>query len=290
MFWLSALTLIGSAPIALTAPVEGDHLIFVDKAPPADAVEPIPEAFLSYSVEFAFFPDFAGELLVLKSMKCHLTEKGNLSRPNEFSNNLLDNLAHLQGTKPYVRVGGNTQDKSLYQHDLVAGIDSVYNYAVSKDYPASSRIGPSFFESYQTFPNTKFIHGFNWGHAGNSTEGWENVLESAKAACQGIGGDRLWSWEYGNEPDTYAEWWGYRDNATWTEEALAAEWLDHIPKVKAEMAKACPDLADSDRYGFIVPSYTPIEYLDPVLTWQAGLNKSPDVRAFSQHKYVQSSP
>lgn len=54
---------------------------------------PIPEAFVSYSIEFAFVPDFTGS-------KAH---------PNVFSNNLLDNIGALSGTKPYIRVGGNTQ-------------------------------------------------------------------------------------------------------------------------------------------------------------------------------------
>jgi len=62
-------------------------------ATPEGASPPIPEGFVSFSIEFAFFPDFAG----------------NRSNPNEFSNNLLDNIAELTGTKPYIRVGGNTQ-------------------------------------------------------------------------------------------------------------------------------------------------------------------------------------
>jgi hypothetical protein len=50
-------------------------------------------AFVSFSIELAFFPDFAG----------------NKSHPNVFSENLLNNLADLQGVKPVIRVGGNTQ-------------------------------------------------------------------------------------------------------------------------------------------------------------------------------------
>jgi len=60
---------------------------------PEGASDAIPEAFVSYSIEFSSFPDFAG----------------NKSSPNEFSNSLLENLKEIQGTKPYIRVGGNTQ-------------------------------------------------------------------------------------------------------------------------------------------------------------------------------------
>ena len=57
------------------------------------AGEPVLESFVSYSIEFAFFPDFAG----------------NKSAPNDFSDNLLENLKGFQGSKPDIRVGGNTQ-------------------------------------------------------------------------------------------------------------------------------------------------------------------------------------
>ena len=45
------------------------------------------ESFVAFSIEFSSFPDFAG----------------NLSTPNTFSDNLLNNLGNLSGTKPYIR-------------------------------------------------------------------------------------------------------------------------------------------------------------------------------------------
>jgi hypothetical protein len=54
---------------------------------------PVLPSFVSYSLEFAFFPDFAG----------------NLSSPNKFSDTLLENLGKIQGSRPVIRVGGNTQ-------------------------------------------------------------------------------------------------------------------------------------------------------------------------------------
>lgn len=59
----------------------------------AGAGAPVLDSFVSYSIEFAFFPDFAG----------------NKANPNTFSDNLLNNLASFQGSKPNIRVGGNTQ-------------------------------------------------------------------------------------------------------------------------------------------------------------------------------------
>lgn len=62
---------------------------------PGDSAGPVlPEAFISYAFEFSSFPDFAGN---------------STSGPNLFSNNLLNNIGNITGTKPYIRVGGNTQ-------------------------------------------------------------------------------------------------------------------------------------------------------------------------------------
>jgi len=54
---LSVLALAGLAQLASAATP-----IPVSSAPPTGASEPIPESFVSYSIEFAFFPDFAGEI------------------------------------------------------------------------------------------------------------------------------------------------------------------------------------------------------------------------------------
>ena len=48
---------------------------------------------------------------------------GNRSHPNIFSNQLLDNLAELQGEKPYIRVGGNTQYVLPIYYDLGTSCD-----------------------------------------------------------------------------------------------------------------------------------------------------------------------
>lgn len=58
-----------------------------------DASDTIPQAFVSFSIEFAFFPDFAGTP----------------DSPNTLSYNLLTSIANLTGSLPVIRVGGNTQ-------------------------------------------------------------------------------------------------------------------------------------------------------------------------------------
>jgi hypothetical protein len=78
---------------ASQAPVNTSSYISLSKSPPLNASAPIAPAFVSFSIEWAFFPDYAG----------------NRSHPNVYSDNLLSNIAAFQGVKPYIRVGGNTQ-------------------------------------------------------------------------------------------------------------------------------------------------------------------------------------
>lgn len=72
---------------------DASSAIAVSGKVPQTAGAAILSPFVSFSIEFSSFPDFAG----------------NSSLPNKFSKNLLDNLGKLQGGKPHIRVGGNTQ-------------------------------------------------------------------------------------------------------------------------------------------------------------------------------------
>ena len=92
LVWLAWTSLCAARSVAVGPPRQ-PSTISVGASTPAKAGVPL-EAFVSFSIEFSSFPDFAG----------------NASHPNTFSNNLLNNLGNLTGTKPYVRVGGNTQD------------------------------------------------------------------------------------------------------------------------------------------------------------------------------------
>lgn len=60
---------------------------------PKSGSDPIWNDLQSFSIELAFFPDYAG----------------NRSHPNVFTKNLLENFKHATGVYPNVRVGGTTQ-------------------------------------------------------------------------------------------------------------------------------------------------------------------------------------
>lgn len=213
-----------------------------------------------------------------------LTCLGNHSSPNTFSNNLLNNLADFQGTKPYIRVGGNTQDYALYNASLPYAVNGTIQPAISVDYPTKVQIGPSYFESYSTWPDVKFSHGFNMGLGGNRSAGWQTLLDTIPLACKALGGGKLLMWEYGNEPDLFStSAQGPVRPPTWNESIYVSQWLDGSRQIKEGVAAACPDLAS---YGFMAPSFAGVEnHLNPVTTWNEGLDVDKDIELISSHKY-----
>ena len=242
---------------------------------PAENIsEPLPPSFVSYSIEFVSFPDFAG----------------NSSTPNTFSLNLLNNLGHIQGTNPIIRVGGNTQDYPIYNASLPVATVGIFNYNKSRDYPTTITIGPSFFDSYSTWHNTTFIHGFNL--AKNGTVGLNSLLATVPLACKALSGGKLAYWELGNEPDLYkTSGQGVVRPASWNEQAYVDEWLGKTRSIKAVMAQSCPDLVSNSAYKYVAPSFAGTSNsLDPIITWRNGLDTDKDIAMISSHKYSSPSP
>ncbi|KAK4041556.1 hypothetical protein C8A01DRAFT_14699 [Parachaetomium inaequale] len=228
------------------------------------------DGYVSYSIEFASFPDFAG----------------NNSHPNTFSDTLLDNIAHISGRKPYIRVGGNTQDYALYDASLPYALNGTINPARSQDYPTTVTIGPSYFESYRTWKDVKFYHGFNLGLGGNSSRGWQTLLDTVPLACKALSDGRLYVWGYGNEPDLYSiSAQGPVRPPDWDEAAYVSQWHNGTRQIKALLEEHCPELAGEDSYGYMAPSFAGVGNppLKAPAAWAAGLNDDKNVKLFSTH-------
>ncbi|KAI0178809.1 glycoside hydrolase family 79 protein [Hypoxylon sp. FL1284] len=260
--------LLAQASLAVTSPVVSYTI--PGTASIAEAIKPL-GGFISYSIEFSSFPDFAG----------------NASSPNEFSNNLLDNLGSLAGIKPYIRVGGNTQDYAIYNPALSIAINGTYNDSRSPDYPTTIEIGPAYFESYSTWPDVKFSHGFNLG-GNHDDRQWETLLETAALACKAIGKDKLYMWEYGNEPDLFAtSSQGPVRPSDYNESDYVAEWLNGTRAIKSVLEENCPDLLSDDLYGYLAPSFGGTgNHLKAPRTWADGIDEDGDIKLFSSHNYI----
>jgi len=239
--------------------------VLVGGSAPSDAGYPL-EAFVSFSIEFSFFPDY-------------------------FSNNLLNNIADFQGTKPYIRVGGATQDKALFVKEQKQNIINVWNYTVNQDQPSYIYFGPAFFQSYHTWPGSKYIHGYNLRY--NTSSDRQALLESVPFACHALQNGLLEDWQLGNEPDSFTTGlqsggsvWPAKD----PESAYVREWQHWSNAIRGVMRGACPEMATDEAYKYYAPSLSnPDASLNPVDIWEDDLDKYKDIEFIDQHKFVISN-
>ncbi|KAJ6787761.1 hypothetical protein PWT90_09046 [Aphanocladium album] len=229
------------------------------------------QSFISYSIELSSFPDFAG----------------NKSNPNTFTDNLLTNIGKIIGSKPYIRVGGNTQDYALYNASLKTQINGTYDPKRSNDYPTTIYIGPSFFESYQTLPGVKFSHGFNLAKGAVSAEGWQALVETAPLACKALGRDGFYAYEYGNEPNNFNTGGKYAPRTTkWGPKDYVSEWLNGTEEIRRQMQKHCPEL-EPEYLEFMAPSYDDrVSSLKAQDVWGLGMDKHHNINTYSVHNYI----
>jgi len=224
------------------------------------------DGFMSYSIEFSSFPDFAG----------------NKSHPNTFSGILLENLAAVTGSKPYIRVGGNTQDYALYNASLPYALNGTYDLNRSPDYPTTIFIGPSYFESYDTWEDVKFSHGLNFGLGGNNSAGWQTLLDSVPLVCRALGG-KLYAWQYGNEPDLFStSSHGIVRPPSWNEEIYVEQWRNGTRAIDSLIDENCPELRS---FGYLAPAFAGLgNKLKAPAAWKAGLSSEASIKLFSTHK------
>ena len=210
----------------------------------------------------------------------HLSWASDVSRELETTFCKFETLAN-RCTHLFVGVGGNTQDYAIFNSSLLdLATIGIFNDSLSSDYPTTLTFGPKYFESYHTWPNVKFTHGFNLGRS--STAARKALIESVPYACKALEGGRLLYWELGNEPDLYQ---GAVRPPTWNEQSYVDQWLHWTRAIHTAMKKPCPELASKQKYKYIAPSFAGTSNsLDPVITWQDGLDADKDIAVITTHK------
>jgi hypothetical protein len=203
---------------------------------------------------------------------------GNSSSPNTFSDNLLNNIGNITGTKPYVRVGGNSQDLAIYDPNLENATKASFSDSSGIRRFVNVEIGSSFFDSYNTWPNVKFIHGLNMKNSSSGPIGWQSLMDTIPVACQTLQGKLLF-WEYGNEPDFYP-----RPRSAWNDSTYVATWANGTSAIKDLLDQHCPELADEGAFGFVGPSLAEANNLPPQGIFQNGYNKNGSVKVYTLHQ------
>ena len=180
------------------------------------------------------------------------------------------------------------RDYALYNASQSTALIGIIDPARSEDYPTTITIGPPYFQSYSTWENTTFSHGFNL--AKNGTRGHETLILTAALACKALSNGKLAYWELGNEPDLYkTSSQGPVRPSTWNEQDYVNEWLNKTAIMRQVMNQACPKLIANGGFRFIAPSFGgTTNSLAPVPTWKDGLDTNGDIVLISGHKYVTS--
>jgi hypothetical protein len=267
--------------LTITTAQEGDPTLdptgrytIIQKTAPPGTSRPITPDFLSISIEFSSFPAYAG----------------NKSYPNTFSATLLNNLAQAQGARPVVRVGGESQDRAL----LAGYIDTPFNESfvpVAEDDVLP--FGRAFYESYLTFPGTRYIHGLNLARSNGGYR--RNLCGSIIMACQVLKGGPTMSWELGNEPDLYHTTTTTIDaqdqrvmvrTGIWDESTYVKEWIEVERDLRTELGFSCPEMTTPTAWRMVGPSFSGGNGgLDAQKAWDNGLRQEGAVNEFSSHLY-----
>ena len=158
------------------------------------------------------------------------------NEPNEFSIQLLQNLADYAGAPPHIRVGGNTQDYMVYDPEYEdfgwkKNANSTAQGVIAAD---SMIIGPGYLRALDRFPKDTFItYGLNLAYEGSDY--LDRMTTHASGVVKELKNTRLYSFEIGNEPDLYLQN-GMR-TAPWDGKVYTDEFMERADTVYQKVLK-----------------------------------------------------
>ncbi|KAI0972266.1 hypothetical protein F4678DRAFT_56120 [Xylaria arbuscula] len=188
---------------------------------PAAERQVVDAAYVSYSVEFSFMADYAG----------------NDTHPNLFSKQAVQNLYDISGAYPIIRAGGSTQNSAVYYENQTEAIIAPFDSPAS-DQPSHSYLGPAFMQSFRQLPaGTKYIYGLNFFNPENETlfdvgDGLAQCVLEANAAYNALG-DSLYAFEIGNEVDGWPG--GERRPENWTIQDYVTQWNEYATAISQNL-------------------------------------------------------
>ncbi|KAI4866949.1 glycoside hydrolase superfamily [Hypoxylon rubiginosum] len=195
--------------------------------PPPDISPPIDLAFAGFGIESSNLFSFTGA-----------------AEPNNFTLNLLNNLASYAGKPPHVRIGGNTQDYMIFDETqnnwTWTNNPSATGSGLFK--PDSMLIGPRFFETANRLPKgTTVTWGLNLAY--QQPDYIERITAMAEQVLSNCPNLNVTSFEIGNEPDLYLQN-GFR-TGQWGGQAYTQQWLDRASAIHAQVLEPRGDIPSS---------------------------------------------
>jgi hypothetical protein len=155
---------------------------------------------------------------------------------NEFSMQLLRNLADYSGAPPHIRLGGNTQDYMVWnatktEHRWTANKNSKAQGAIAAD---SMIIGPGYVQALDRFPkDTPVTFGLNMAYMDSDWE--DRIVALAQGAVDNMKNTKLYSFEVGNEPDLWLQN-AFRSGG-WSGKTYTQQFLDRCEAICERVLK-----------------------------------------------------
>jgi hypothetical protein len=177
------------------------------------------------------------------------------------------------------------RDYATFNTSQQEALIGTFNYNRSKDYPTTISIGPSYFDSYSTWPNVTFLHGFNL--AKNGSVGYDTLVGTVPLVCKALAStSKLAFWQLGNEPDLYkTSSQGPVRPSWWNETDYVDEWVNKTHIIKQLVQQNCPEVIDQGKFRFYAPSFGGTSNsLNLITTWAAGLDVDGDIGFIDSHK------
>ncbi|KJR84169.1 uncharacterized protein SPSK_09101 [Sporothrix schenckii 1099-18] len=172
---------------------------------------------------FTVNPSFPGVSFELNTFSLYCQTSQTDPSANQFSINLISEVAKRTGGRPIVRVGGITGDRVKWNSSQTVPVVP----APSTTQTGDLTIGPSFWALTQLLAPAKV----RWMPSISYTEhDYTQANEAAKSILSGIGADNLAAIEIGNEPNFYS---GGDPPA-----ATAQEFADRFQAIAANITKA----------------------------------------------------
>ncbi|KAF8734682.1 hypothetical protein AX14_003112 [Amanita brunnescens Koide BX004] len=157
---------------------------------PSNAVSP-PPSLVSFSIEQDRWTDWSGT-----------------TARNTFVHNVLDNLRLKTGFPPHIRIGANSEDRTIFDPNVEFAVDEFPSYTATVPYPEASNIsvGDGYYRTARFLPaNTHVTWGVNLGRDDISaaTHEAESIFKAFSSEAFMDANIVLDAIEIGNEPDLY---------------------------------------------------------------------------------------
>ncbi|KAF8148679.1 glycoside hydrolase family 79 protein [Crassisporium funariophilum] len=235
-------------------------------------------------------PTIAPNLVSFSIEQDRWTDYAGTTSRNQFFFNTLDNLGALTGQPPQLRIGADSEDRTIFSSSVRVAFLFFPAISNTTPYPEASDVvvGDGYYQAAQFLPsNTHVIWGLNFGR-NNLTATFLEAKSLAKAFSSTTmrnSGILLDAIEIGNEADFYG---GNGDrNSSWSIAQYATEWEAFATNVSAAAGLSATSHTQFWGGAFALSSHSSTSFSPQGIFAQNMLTSAPGrlIRTISQHRY-----